>query len=160
MIARLTASPALRAALPMSVDRLSRERLQAIVREATDDLIELLESDDFADDVAAEAAASFGAAIRPEPVHPLAVVTAAEALSAETVIEWRRGLPRSVTRTSTHVVVALAARSISLPLEAADAVEKLATGDPIRVGDLPGLDLSSAVVVARRLVREAVLTAQ
>jgi ribosomal protein L16 Arg81 hydroxylase len=160
MIARLTASPSLRAALPMSVDRMDADKLQALVREATADLIELLEGDDFADDVAAEAAASFRSAIRPEPVHPLAVVDAIGALGPDTIVEWRQGLPRAVSTTATHAIIALAARSISLPVEAAPALEALATGEPIRVGDLPGLDPESAVVVARRLVREAVLTVQ
>jgi ribosomal protein L16 Arg81 hydroxylase len=160
MIARLTASPSLRAALPMGVDRLSPERLQAIVREATADLIELLEGDDFADDVAAEAASEFRGAIRPEPVHPLATITALGSLDVDTVVAWRRGLPSRVTRTATHVVIPLGGRSISLPLEAASAVELLASGAPVRVGDLPGLDAESAIVVARRLVREAILIAQ
>jgi lysine-specific demethylase/histidyl-hydroxylase NO66 len=158
MIARLTASPSLRAALPMSVDRLDAGRLQALVREATADLIELLEGDDFADDVAAEAAADFGGAIRPDPVHPLAVVTALGNLTADTVVAWRRGLAREWTRTGSHAIISLGTRSLNLPVEAAPAVEALATGDPIRVGDLPGLDAASAVVVARRLVREAILS--
>ncbi|HEY4268757.1 MAG TPA: cupin domain-containing protein [Galbitalea sp.] len=158
MIARLTASPSLRAALPMSVDRMDPARLQAIVREATEDLIELLAGDDFADDIAAEAAADFAGAIRPEPVHPLAVVTALGELSGGTVVAWRRGLARDLTKTGGHVVIAVGARSVSLPIEAAAAVEALASGDPFRVGDLPELDAASAVVVARRLVREAILT--
>jgi lysine-specific demethylase/histidyl-hydroxylase NO66 len=142
----------------MSVDRLDPERLQAIVREATADLIELLAGDDFADDVAAEAAADFRGAIRPEPIHPLAAVTALGELDADSVVGWRDGLPRSVTKTASHVIVSLATRSVSLPIEAASAIELLASGEPVRVGDLPGLDAESAVVVARRLVREAILT--
>jgi ribosomal protein L16 Arg81 hydroxylase len=158
MVARLTASPALRAALPMGVDRLSPDRLQALVREATADLVELLGSDDFADDVAADAAADFRNAHRPEPVHPLAVVAALDALSPDTVVGWRSGLTHTVTTTRTQVVVGLPTRSISLPLEAAPAIVALSAGGPIRIGDLPALDEESALVVARRLVREAVLS--
>jgi hypothetical protein len=158
MVARLTASPSLRAALPMGVDRMEPERLQALVREATADLIDLLAGDDFADDVAAEAAAGFRSAIRPEPVHPLAVVTALTELSSDTVVAWRRGLTHSVRTTMTHVIVALPTRSVSLPLKATPAIVALSAGEPIRVGDLPALDEESAIVVARRLVREAVLT--
>lgn len=158
MISRLSASPGLRAALPMSVDRMTPGALQALVREATADLIELLDGDDFADDVAAEAASDFGAAIRAEPVHPLAVIDGARALSADSIVAWRRGLPARVSIAGNHAVIALAKRSISLPVEAAPAIEALAGGDPLRVGDLPGLDAESAVVVARRLVREAVLS--
>jgi ribosomal protein L16 Arg81 hydroxylase len=158
MIARLTASPSLRAALPMSVDRLSPDRLQALVREATADLIELLAGDDFADDVATEAAADFSEAIRPEPVRPLAVVTAGGSLTVDTVVAWRRGLASAVVKTETHAIIPVDGRSISLPTEVGPAIDALALGAPIRVGDLPGLDAGSAVVVARRLVREAILT--
>jgi Cupin superfamily protein len=160
MVARLAASPALRAALPMGVDRLPPERLQELVREATADLLELLGSGDFADDIAAEAAVGFRSAIRPEPVHPLAVVTAVGALSADTVVCWRSGLANSVTVTATHVIIPLPGRALRLPIEAEPAINALAGGERIRVGDLPNLDADSALVVARRLVREAILTVQ
>jgi ribosomal protein L16 Arg81 hydroxylase len=160
LIARLTASPSLRSALPLSVDRLQPERLQALVREATSDLIDLLRGDEFADDVAAEAAAEFRGAIRPEPVHPLAVVTAANEISSDTIVAWRPGLGGAITTTPTHVIITALGRSVSLPIQAARAVSELAAGEPFRVGDLPDLDTESAVVVARRLVREAVLSVQ
>ncbi len=157
MITRLGASPGLRAALPMSVDRLSPADLQALVRDASADLVELLAGDDFADDIAAEAAADFRRALRAEPIHPLATVDAAKDLSSDTVVGWRAGLPARVTTAASHAVISLDGRSISLPAEAGTALEKLASGDPVRVGDLPELDEASAIVVARRLVREAVL---
>jgi ribosomal protein L16 Arg81 hydroxylase len=157
MIAHLTASPSLRAALPMSVDRMSQDHLQSLVREATADLIELLRGDEFADDVAAEAASAFRGALRPEPVRPLSVVTAIGALSADTIVAWRRGLASDVVRAGDTVIIRLGNRTISLPAEAAPSVEALAAGEPMRVGDLPGLDAGSAIVVARRLVREAIL---
>jgi ribosomal protein L16 Arg81 hydroxylase len=160
MIARLAASPALRAALPMGVDRLPQQRLQELVREATTDLVELLGGGDFADDIALEAAADFRSAIRPEPVHPLAVVTAQGSLSADTIVAWRKGLQRLVSTTATNVVIRLAGRAVRLPIEAEPTIRSLATGEPIRVGDLPGLDAESAIVVARRLVREAILIVQ
>ncbi len=160
MIARLGASPALRAALPMGVDRLDAAALQSLVREATAELVELLAGDDFADDVAAEAAADFRGAIRPEPIHPLAAVEAARTMTVDTVVAWRRGLPVQVTTATTRTTISLGTRSITLPAEAAPAIEAIATGEPIRVSDLPGLDAESALVVARRLVREAVLSVQ
>ena len=160
MIARLAASPSLRAALPMGVDRLDPARLQAIVREATADLVELLGSGDFTDDIATEAAAEFRSAIRPEPVHPLAFVTAIGSLGADTVVAWRGGLPRTIATTATQVAIPLAGRTVRLPIEAEAAIRLLSAGDPCRVGDLPGLDSESAVVVTRRLVREAILTVQ
>jgi hypothetical protein len=157
MIHKLGGSPALRAALPMSVDRLSSAAIQALVREASADLVEMLEGDDFADDIAAEALVSFTRVIRPEPVHPLAVVDAARKLSADTVVAWRPGRPTATWRTSTNVTIPQGDRALNLPLEAAAAVEALSTGEPVVVRDLPGLDADSALVVARRLVREAII---
>ena len=157
MISRLKSSPALRAGLPMGAERLTATALQDIVREASAELIELLSGDDFADDIAAEAAADFEKGFRAEPVHPLAVVDATNALTADSVVAWRRGLPSRVVRVGKRVTIPQATRPVSLPIEAAPAVEALAMGDPIRVGDLPELDAESALVVARRLVREAVL---
>ena len=46
---------------------------------------------------------------------------------------------------------------LSLPVEAAPALQALRTGDPVTVGSLPGLDLASALVVVRRLLREGVV---
>lgn len=157
MIGRLSASPRLRAALPMSIDRLTPIELRALVRDAGADLAEMLAGDDFADDIADEAAIEFRRAIRTQPVHPLATVDAARVLTADTVVAWRPGLPARVTTTSSSVTIALDGRSLTLPIEAASAIEKPATGDPIRVGELRDLDEASAVVVARRLVGEAVL---
>jgi len=50
-------------------------------------------------------------------------------------------------------------KTVSLPVEAEQAVRRLATGDPVTAGELPGLDAESAVVVVRRLVREGFVVA-
>jgi len=50
-------------------------------------------------------------------------------------------------------------KTVSLPVEAEQAVRRLATGDPVTAGELPGLDTESAVVVVRRLVREGFVVA-
>ena len=47
--------------------------------------------------------------------------------------------------------------TVTLPIAADAAVRRLLDGDPVRVGDLPELDSESALVVARRLLREAVV---
>jgi mannose-6-phosphate isomerase-like protein (cupin superfamily) len=46
-------------------------------------------------------------------------------------------------------------RTLTVPTAALDALRALSGGHPIRVGDLPGLDEASRVVLARRMVREA-----
>lgn len=49
-------------------------------------------------------------------------------------------------------------RTVTLPAIARAAVDTLLTGQPVRVRDLPGIDAESRIVVARRLLREAILT--
>jgi bifunctional lysine-specific demethylase and histidyl-hydroxylase NO66 len=48
-------------------------------------------------------------------------------------------------------------RVLHLPPVARPALEVLLAGDPVRVGDLPEIDRSSRVVLARRLVVEGLL---
>jgi len=55
------------------------------------------------------------------------------------------------------VVLRLPSTALTLPVAAHPALRTLLTGAAVRVGDLPELDAESAVVVARRLVREGVL---
>jgi ribosomal protein L16 Arg81 hydroxylase len=157
MIGTLSASPALRTALPMSVDRMDAESLRSLVREASADLVEMLEGDDFADDIALEASAEFGRARRSEPVHPLAAMDAARTMTADTVIGLRAGIRATTSKTSESAVLRAGSRSITFPFEAGDALDAICSESVLRVGDLSGLDADSALVVARRLVREAIL---
>ena len=48
-------------------------------------------------------------------------------------------------------------RTLRLPAATAKAVRALLDGERLRVADLPGLDPADALVLARRLVREAVV---
>jgi hypothetical protein len=90
-------------------------------------------------------------------VRPLATVEAAAALSTDTVVIVREGLRPRVTTEVETVTVRLPRASVALPIAARAAVERLLDGTPVRVGDLPGLDEASAVVVARRLLREGIV---
>jgi bifunctional lysine-specific demethylase and histidyl-hydroxylase NO66 len=54
-----------------------------------------------------------------------------------------------------RITIDLGDRTLTMPAGALDALRKLSDGSPIRVGDLPGLDEPSRVVLAKRLVREA-----
>jgi hypothetical protein len=47
---------------------------------------------------------------------------------------------------------------ITFPAAASDALRACLRGDPLRIGDLPGLDDAGRLVLVRRLVREGVLT--
>jgi hypothetical protein len=53
-----------------------------------------------------------------------------------------------------RVKIVARAKTLSLPAEAEQAVRRIAAGDTVTPGELPGLDPESAVVVVRRLVRE------
>ena len=65
-----------------------------------------------------------------------------------------RLLHARITTVEDRVRVVSRAKTLSLPIEAEPALRRLAQGDPVAVGELPGLDPESAIVVARRLVRE------
>jgi hypothetical protein len=98
-------------------------------------------------------------------------------LDADAVIRWigREPLARAVDETDgrlghwdglrsdddhwsprpTSLTVRLDDRTLTVPIAALEALRALSDGRPVRVGDLPGLDEPSRVVLARRLVREA-----
>ncbi len=54
-----------------------------------------------------------------------------------------------------QITIHLGDRTLTVPTAALDALRTLSDGRPIRVGDLPGLDESSCIVLAKRLVRES-----
>ncbi len=53
------------------------------------------------------------------------------------------------------IEVHLGDRSVTFPAAATEALRRLSRGTPTRVGDLPGIDEASRLVVARRLVEES-----
>jgi len=93
----------------------------------------------------------------PAPVRPLATIEAAANVTADRVVSWRPGLDARVTADGGTVSIVLASKTVSLPTEASDAVDALHRGTSCAAGELPGLDAASSLVVARRLIREAVL---
>jgi len=94
---------------------------------------------------------------RPAPVRPLAQAAAADEVRADTVLTLRPGLRwRLVPAGAGRVTLRLAHRTVDLPEFCAPAVEAALSGTPVRVGDLPGLDADDQLVLARRLLREAV----
>jgi uncharacterized RmlC-like cupin family protein len=72
-----------------------------------------------------------------------------------TVALGRTALPRSLVAAPERITIDLGDRTLTMPAGALDALRRLSDGSPIRVGDLPGLDEPSRVVLAKRLVREA-----
>ena len=153
LLARVGDSARMRAALPLGVDFDDPEQFAGILRDTVDALVELVEHADAAD-TAATLAQRFEGDIRAEPIAPLATLAALANLDASTTVRWRGSLRARVETADDRVRIVSRTKTLSLPIEAEPAVRRLAEGEPIPVGSMPGLDAESAVVVARRLVRE------
>ncbi|WP_431277537.1 cupin domain-containing protein [Leifsonia poae] len=164
-IVRAAESAALRSSLPLGFDPADTDALRPIVEATLADLVTALT------DAAAEAATTRAVSERlsakrrtdtpPAPLRPLATVEATAALDASTAaglsVVLRPGLVPRVSFTEEAVIVRLPAKTVSLPLAAGPAVERMLSRNPVAVSDLPELDLDSAVVVVRRLLREGVV---
>ena len=160
LLARAGTSRDLRRSLPLGLDRLDRDALTALVREASALLEEMLEDDATVAAAARDLASAAVSSKRQEPVFPLSTIDALGSLQEHTRISWREGLEATIQRTGSTVVITLPRKSVSLPVEAADAVELLFAGEIATAGHLQGLDTASSLVVARRLLREAILIAR
>ncbi|MEF2976716.1 cupin domain-containing protein [Subtercola sp. YIM 133946] len=165
LLARLGDTEALRTALPFGVDFTDQAQVEPIVHEVLRELQSMLAAgaDDRAvaerqtSDVSAALTRRITAATRPEPVSPLATIDAIAALGGWSVVRWRSSLRATVSADADAVRITAGGRTLVLPAEAAQAVERLAQGDAIAVDELPGLDTESAIVVVRRLLREAII---
>lgn len=90
---------------------------------------------------------------RPAAIRPVAQAAFADALTADSRVRPRPGLRRAVGPGR----IELADRTVGYPPECGPAVQALLSGGAVRVGDLPGLDEQSQLVLVRRLLREAVV---
>ncbi|GAA1504306.1 ribosomal protein L16 Arg81 hydroxylase [Agromyces terreus] len=153
LVARIDESERLRASLPLGIDVADPAQFAEVFRETVEALTEFIGAADAAG-TADALARRFERDIRPEPVAPLATLAAMTRLDGSSTVRWRDALHARVERDGDRVRIVTQAKTLSLPAEAEEAVRRLVAGDPIAVGELPGLDSESAVVVARRLVRE------
>ncbi len=156
LVAIVTDDPALRASLPMGIDVGDPAAVEADVRETVAALVDRLGSVTAAD-VATRLGRRVVGSNRPAPVGPLAQAAALAALDLESVLVARDHQRHLVTADGDDVVVRLPDRALRLPAAAGKAVRALLDGEALRVADLPGLDVDDALVLARRLVREAVV---
>ncbi|RFA11428.1 cupin [Subtercola boreus] len=154
---------ALRASLPLGLDFGDAAELGPIVEQVLGSLqAALAVPDDRAaaerqvDAVAAALSRRLAADTRPESVSPLRTVEALATLGPDTVVRLRRSLRARIEVAGENVRIVAGPKTLSLPIEAKPALERLLTGEPVVVSDLPGLDAGSAVVVVRRLLREGV----
>lgn len=86
------------------------------------------------------------------------VIRAGE-LSLDSIVSLVTGQRPHIQPLDDHTIrLQLADRALRLPAVARPAIEHLVACETVRVGELPGIDPESRVVLARRLVREGLLT--
>lgn len=148
--------PALRASLPFGVDPTDPKEIAA----ETSATVEALR--DWLDTVtphlvAAELRRRTWPATRPAPLRPLAQADVIRGLTADDLVtlrpglRWRLGVPAD-----DRVDLQVFDRTVSFPSHCVPALRVLLAGGGVRVGDLPGLDDEGRLVLARRLLREAI----
>ena len=153
-----TEDPQLRTSLPLGLDLADPDAARDDVAAAIAGLRDWLGRVDPAQ-VADRLRHRTWAQVRPEPVAPLAQSTAAAALTDDAVLRLRRRL-RCVLRDGADGQITLHAgrRSLSFPAGERAALTALLTAEELKVGDLPGLDPSGRLALARRLVTESIAT--
>ena len=149
----------LRASLPLGVGTADADALAPEVADTIAALTSALSDRAVLAATADRVRRRVGASTRAEPIDPLKTIDAVAALDAHSIVRWRLGQSTTLTATADSVVLRRADTDLTFPREAASALATLARGDSISVGALPDLDESSAIVVARRLLREGVLIA-
>jgi len=151
LVAGLKNDPALRGSLPVGL-----HDVEAAVADAVEAISSRLRESADGASVAAALDRKLRASTRPAPVRPISTVEQLGSLDGASV-RWREGWGGKVERTATEVRIVGRAKTVSLPLEAASAVESLHDGSSFPAAELAGLDRGSSLVVARRLVREGIL---
>jgi lysine-specific demethylase/histidyl-hydroxylase NO66 len=156
LAALATEVPALRESLPLGIDVSDPTQLAPQLAAVADALSGWLrEADPTA--VAGRLRERVWPQGRPEPVSPLAQAAAVRGLDGDTVVRLRRHLPHTfVPAPGETVTLRLTDRTLTLPTITEAAVKTLLSGAPVRVGELPGLDADDQMVLARRLLREAI----
>ena len=149
----------LRGSLPMGVDLTSTDEVAAIAQKTVAILSDALRDapSAVAEGAGGRVSRTFAERTRPVAVRPLATVVAAENLDGATVVQWRHALTGRLVPRGDGVRLRLRDRNIDFPASCAQALEALRGGTPIAAGALPGLDADDGVVLARRLLREAVV---
>nr|WP_221379417.1 cupin domain-containing protein [Actinoplanes polyasparticus] len=147
----------LRATLPYAVDVADPDAIEPELTETVEALRDWLTTVEPAE-VAARLRARDWPSARPEPVSPLAQLDFAAGLDAGDEIRVREGLRWSLADDGPeHVVLRLVGRTIRFPSYCAPALRVALAGEPLPVGDLPLDDDADRLVLARRLLNEALV---
>lgn len=161
-VAQAASDTSLRGALPLGIDLTDAATVAALLADVVRDLTRFTDDDTaHAEASARDVSGRLARRVRPgaEPIAPLATTAAAAALHEVTTVSLRRGLDARLRpgQGQADVALLLPAKTVTLPVEATDALTQILTGHTVQAGDLAGLDPASSLVVARRLVREGVL---
>ncbi|HEU4425205.1 MAG TPA: cupin domain-containing protein [Pilimelia sp.] len=152
-----TADPRLRATLPFGLDVADPDQLGPALADTVEALRDWLSRADPAA-VAGRLRERAWRAGRPAPIRPVAQAAAIEILTADTRLAVRPGLRwRLVPDGADRVALHTFDRTVSFPGWCALPVRVLLDGGVERVGDLPGMDPDDQLVLARRLLREAIV---
>jgi ribosomal protein L16 Arg81 hydroxylase len=161
LVAAVARSPELRAPLPIMGSLGDQDEVTAAVQEMTRALTGALGSSAAVapDRIAVALEGKLHRLVRPEPVAPLATVSAAAELAAGTAIRLRHGLDAQVTVDAAGVHLKVIGQGLKLPAQCETAIRALARRERHPAGALPGLDEADSLVVSRRLLRSGIVVA-
>jgi len=147
----------LRATLPYAVDVADPETIEPELTETVEALRDWLTSVEPAE-IAERLRARDWPSTRPEPVSPLAQLDFAAGLGPDDQLRVREGLRWQLTEDGPdHVVLRLVGRTMRFPATCASSLRIALGGELVRVGDLPLEDDADRLVLARRLLNEALV---
>jgi len=151
--------PSLRTSLPMGAD-LADSAVLAPHLAATVDALKTYLDTARPDEIAQALGDLLMRQTRPEPLAPLAQLSAADAVDAQTVLRLRTGLRVRVTHDDDHVVLTLLDKKLTLSAESGDALKAVLTGTPFTPAELPGIGVDAQIALAQLLLREGVIVPQ
>jgi hypothetical protein len=152
-------SPSLRASLPFGMDVADPDAVSSELTATVAALRDWLDRVDPAE-VAARMRRRFWPGDRPAPLRPLAQAAFAAGLDGDSLVTVRPGLHWRLEHDGPATVTlrTFDDRTLTMPSGCVPALEWLLAGPVRRVADTPGLDeVADALVLTRRLLREAVL---
>jgi ribosomal protein L16 Arg81 hydroxylase len=151
--------PQLRASLSAGADLADPDTLAPDVRATVEALVEMLQDggDDLTATVAARIGATLAADTRPEPIAPLAQAAVAGSLTPATPLRLRGGLRATLSAADDKVTVRVMDKTVSMPGNTESAVKWVLTGTEFTPAQLPGLDATEQMALARHLLRDAIV---
>ncbi len=154
-----TTDPELRRSLPVGIEVADPDELAGPLADTVTALARWLDTADPAE-VAERLRQRYWPASRPAPIRPIAQAAAAESVTPQTAVRRRGGLRwrlRPLGASAGKVALDLFDRTITFPASCGPALRAVLCDGVHQVKDLPGLDPDDQLVLARRLLREAIV---